>query len=87
MTVVQFCLIFAMSFAQVFLLGFQSQNVNTGKYLLAAIGSCLIAVTQVTLWRWATNDNSWLTILALAAAGASGITTSMYIHRRYIDRS
>jgi hypothetical protein len=79
--------IFAAGFASVFLLGFQSRNVNAGHYGWAAATSFAIAVAQVAvLSRVVTPGAGWPAILAYGASGALGITASMAVHQRFIAR-
>jgi hypothetical protein len=75
-------LIFAAGYASVFLLGFQSRCVNHGNFALAACGSFLIAIMQTTLWGALFRDMSWSAALAYGLSGASGITSSMFVHQR-----
>lgn len=79
-------LIFAAGFASVFLLGFQSRNVNHGNYVWAAGTSFAIAIMQTTLWGALFRDLSWPAALVYGLSGACGITASMVVHKRLIER-
>jgi hypothetical protein len=79
--------IFAAGFASVFLLGFQSRNVNAGHYGWAAVTSFAIAVAQVAvLSRVIGPSASWTETLTYGASGALGITASMRVHARFIAK-
>ena len=78
-------LLFGAGFASVFLLGFQSRNVNAGHYGWAASTSVLIAVAQASvIVRLA--RSTWLETGVYAVAGVAGIVSSMWIHERFIAR-
>lgn len=79
-------IIFLAGFTSVFLLGFQSRCVNTGNYSLAALGSFSIALMQTTLWGALFSDLSWSSSIVYGLSGASGITSSMWVHRRWFYR-
>lgn len=79
-------LIFAAGFCSVFLLGFQSRNVNHGNYGWAAGTSFLIAQAQVFLWGSLFRDLSLIAALVYGLSGALGITSSMAVHQRMIRR-
>lgn len=77
--------IFGSGFVSTFALGFQSRNVNTGQYLWAAVGSAFIALTQVTLWSHVMAPGAgWAGAVTYAVSGATAITSSMYVHKRFI---
>lgn len=75
--------IFCVGFASVFMLGFQSRAVNHGNYALAAGNSFCIAIMQTTLWVKIVHDQSWAAAMVYACAGASAITSSMWVHQRF----
>jgi hypothetical protein len=81
-----FAVIFAAGFASVFLLGFQSRNVNHGNVGWAAVTSFAIAVMQTTLWGALFRNLTWAGTLAYALSGSLGIVASMYVHRRWVQR-
>lgn len=79
--------LFAAGFATVFLLGFQSRNVNTGQYWAAACTSTAIGLAQVYIWGMVTAPSSgFLEGLVYGLSGACGITSSMWVHKRLADR-
>jgi hypothetical protein len=79
--------IFLAGYVSVFLLGFQSRCVNTGNYVLAGLGSFSIALMQTTLWGALFSDLTWSSSVVYGLSGASGITSSMWVHRRWFHRS
>lgn len=77
----------AVSFIQVFALGFQSRNVNSGHYAWAAATSFFIGISQVLVWRHITApDAGWLAALIYAASGSIGIVFAMATHSRFIGK-
>ena len=76
--------IFLAGYGSVFLLGFQSRCVNHGNPWYAACCSFTIAMTQTTLWGALFKDHSWGAAVAYGLAGASAITSSMYVHKRWL---
>jgi hypothetical protein len=79
--------IFAAGFASVFLLGFQSRNVNHGNYGWAAATSFAVAVVQASIWiRITSPDSGWIEVFVYGLSGMFGITAAMYTHKRFILR-
>lgn len=79
--------IFAAGFASVFLLGFQSRNVNHGNYGWAAATSFLIALAQAGIWTRITEPGAtWLDACIYGLSGTCGIVASMWTHQRFIAR-
>lgn len=78
--------IFAAGYASVFLLGFQSRNVNHGNYGWASATSFAIAIMQTSLWGELFRDMSWGSAIAYGLSGATGITSSMFVHKRWIQK-
>lgn len=77
-------LIFFAGYASVFLLGFQSRCVNHGNFQQAACCSFLIAMMQTTLWGALFRDLTWAAAITYGLSGATGITSSMYVHKRWV---
>ena len=77
-------IIFLAGFASVFLLGFQSRCVNHGNFGHAAVCSFMIAMMQTTLWGALFRDLSWIAAATYGLSGAAGITSSMYVHKRWV---
>lgn len=76
--------LFMAGFASVFLLGFQSRCVNHGNYAQAACCSFTIALVQTTLWVGLIRDATWLGAAVYGVSGACAITSSMYVHHRWV---
>lgn len=81
---VEYLTIFATGFLSVFAMGFQSRNVNNGDYKYAALSSLFIGVSSVYLWN--TVPATLLGGLIYGLSGSCGITLSMWVHRRFIQR-
>lgn len=77
-------LIFIAGFGSVFMLGFQSRNVNGGNYGWAACTSFCIAIMQTTLWGRLFSDLTWAAAVVYGLSGACGITLSMWTHKRFV---
>lgn len=77
--------LFASTFASVFCLGFQSQNVNRGHYGWAAVTS--LAISASTLWLYRLLPSAGVSeVAAYMAGGPLGIVASMVVHRRYLRK-
>jgi hypothetical protein len=74
-------LLFASTYIAVFALGFQSLNVNQGRYGWAAVTSLAIGGSHILLYRYMPGAHV-AEILAYLAGGVLGITSSMFFHRR-----
>jgi hypothetical protein len=81
---IDLALIFAAGFGSVFLLGFQSRNVNHGNYGWAAGTSFAIAMMQTTLWGQLFANLTPASAAVYGLSGACGITLSMWTHQRLI---
>lgn len=73
-------LCFGATFVSVFALGVQSQNVNQGHYLAAAVTSLFISAGHIGLYKYMPAADG-LEVLGYAAGGITGITASMWFHR------
>lgn len=78
-------LLFSVSFANVFVLAFQSRNINSGQYALAAIGSVGIGMSQAFVWK-AVVTTGWLEALVYSVGGGLGCICAMYTHRKMMAR-
>lgn len=79
--------IFLAGFGSVFLLGFQSRNVNNGNYRWAAATSFLVAIAQASLWsRITAPDAGTIEVVVYGLSGSTGITAAMHAHARLIDK-
>ena len=73
--------LFLSSFFVVFLLGFQSLNVNGGYRLLACLTSLGIAICNYVLYKLIpSKDMSIIEFIFYAAGGPMGILLSMEVH-------
>ena len=80
--------IFLAGFASVFLLGFQSRNVNHGNYGWAAATSFTIALAQASIWNLITKPGAgWPEAVVYGFSGMCGITTAMWVPQRFIRRA
>jgi general stress protein CsbA len=77
-------LCFASTFVAVFALGLQSLNVNQGHYVAAALTSLMIGTSSIALYKFIPSAN-WISVetFGYLAGGVTGITSSMYFHRRF----
>lgn len=80
-----YVILFLAGFAQVFAMGFQSRNVNTGQYGWAAATSFFIGMSQVAVWhRMMSPASGTLEAIVYGLSGACGITFSMWFHHKHI---
>lgn len=87
MTIVAGMTLFWSSYAQVFLLGFQSKNVQRSKYLLAFVTSLGICVSQFVFVRLgATAAPEWFLPVS-GVGGALGIVSAIKVHDLTHQRS
>jgi hypothetical protein len=77
--------IFLSTFIAVFALGFQSQNVNQGHYWAAALTSVAIGASSIVLYKLMP-DSSATEILGYLVGGVTGITASMWVHRKTLGK-
>jgi len=70
------------TFALVFLRAIQQQNVIGGHYVLAAITPYAIAVAEVATIVWVVQIG-WPAIPWVGTGGALGVTSAMYLYRRW----
>lgn len=79
--------IFVVGFTTVFAAGFQSRNVNHGNYGWAAVTSFIIAVLSASIWkRMTAADAGWIEMFVYGLSGCLAITSSMWIHKRFISK-
>jgi hypothetical protein len=78
-------LLFASTFFLVFLLGFQSLNVNGGHYRAAFLSSFGIGLSQLALYKLVPGAG-FSEIAAYILGGPFGIVFSMWTHRRTVGR-
>jgi hypothetical protein len=85
-TILHGALFFIATFAQVFLLGFQSRNVNTGQYVAASCTSFMIGAAQIFTVRTIALANPWVAFSITSVAGPSAIVSAMFVHRKLFRR-
>lgn len=73
--------LFVSTFATIFLLAYQSQNVIAGNYASAAITSTLIAAAQITMTKGMVTGHKWRTFFIVAAASVLGVEVAMLVFR------
>ena len=78
----ELALIFGATYLSVFTLGLQSLNVNQGHYLAAAVTSFFIGVGHAALYKYMP-DAGGAQFAAYSLGGITGITSSMWFHRRF----
>jgi len=84
----EYLAVFGTGFVSVFALGFQSRNVNHGNYGWAAGTSFFVGLSQASLWTHITSPSAGpLAWLVYGAAGSLAIVSSMYVHKKYIQRT
>jgi hypothetical protein len=87
MSLLNALLIFLGGFASVFTLGFQSRAVNAGNYLVAAMMSFVVAMSQAHLWVLIVDgDGSLASSMVYGASGMCAITSAMFIHQRFFTK-
>lgn len=78
-------IVFLGTFATVFALGFQSQNVNQGHYKAAMLTSFAIGAGNLLILRMVPEGDA-LAMAAYLCAGPLAIVTSMWVHDRTLGR-
>lgn len=83
----EYLTIFGVGFLTVFVAGFQSRNVNNGDYGWAAATSFALGLTNAILWTKITDlEATGIGGAVYGLAGALAITSSMYVHKRFIQK-
>lgn len=72
------------SMVQVFAMAFQSKNINGGHYVLAAVGSIFIGLSQAFVWKAITASGGLTDTLIYAISGGAGCIAAMWTHRRFV---
>ncbi len=81
----QLAILAVMSFVQVFALGFQSRNVNSGHIGWAAGTSFFIGLSQASVWRNITAPDAGIAAaIVYATSGAIAIVCAMKVHGRFL---
>lgn len=80
MTLLDGVLIFSAAFANVFLLGFNSKNVQKSKYWLAFVTSFGITLAQYLFVKYASTGGGPLFLTVSGFGGALGIVSAIWVH-------
>lgn len=80
MTLLVGIVVFFSTFANVFLLGFNSKNVHQSRYLAAFITSWGITFSQYIFVTHAVKSGGWPFLLISGLGGSIGITLAIFIH-------
>lgn len=80
MELIDHFLLFSSTFANVFLLGFQSKNVMRSRYKLAAMTSLGITIAQYFFVRYAAHDGGLMFLTVSGAGGSLGIVCAIAVH-------
>ena len=78
-------ILFGATFGVVFMLGFQSLNVNGGHYVLAFLSSFLIGSFNLALYKLAPEAQTVTEVAAFLTGGPLGIIAAMLVHRRWVQ--
>lgn len=79
--------LFAVSYFSVFILGFQSRNINSGHFKMAAICSVGIGLSNAYVWKHIIGAGaSWPEWFTYSIAGGCGITSAMWFHQRFMTK-
>lgn len=77
--------LFFSSFVLVFLLGFQSRNVNSGEYMWAFFTSAGIGLMQIVMYKLAPTATT-PELAAFLLGGPAGIVCAMWSHKKLKER-
>lgn len=75
-------IVFAACYFVVFALGFQSLNVNQGKYAMAFFTSLVIGICNWALLKIVPQPNGSLLFVAYMSGGPLGIISAMWVHKK-----
>lgn len=75
--------LFLVAVVNVFVMAFQSRNINGGHYVFAACGSIGIGLTQAFVWK-AVTTAGLLEALIYSVGGGIGCVLAMWTHHRFI---
>lgn len=74
------------TFGNVFLLALQSRNVNTGRYVGAAVTSMLVGTAQLVTVRGIVENDPLAVWLLVSTAGPAGVVCAMLFFNRIFKR-
>lgn len=82
-----FLILFATSVAWIFVQAFQSRNVNSGNYALAAGSSFLLGTLQVQVLSTVVSPGASIVhTLIYCAGGSVGVVLAMLTHKRFVKQ-
>lgn len=84
-SLIEYLLMFAGSFVLGFLLGIQSRNVVTGRYMAVVMTSLGISVSNFIFVKYAATG-SYDVFFVNAAGGCLGITGSIWFYKHILER-
>ena len=87
MSILSYAVLFLSSFVNVFLLGFQSKNVQRSRYLLAAIISFGITLANFTFVRLSGSNNPVAFLIVSGLAGSAGIVTAIWVGDKFRSKN
>lgn len=79
-------ILFGSAYCSVFVMGFQSLNVNAGRYVAAFVASFLIGVFNIALYKLVPAANEPTEIAAYLIGGPLAIVSAMYVHRKFFRK-
>lgn len=85
MSALELCLLFIVTFANVFLLGIQSRNVNAGRYVAAVATSFGISIANFTFVHYAATG-SLAAFAVSAAGGCCGIAAAIWFYQNVMEK-
>lgn len=77
-------LLAAMSFFQVFMLGFQSRCVNAGNWVVAFFCSSAIGMSQVYVWKHVMETTGLIPAIVYSLSGGCAIVCAIFVHKKYL---
>lgn len=85
MTSLEMFILFVATFANVFLLGFQSKNVHQSRYVMAACTSFGISLANYVFVKMAVDGNSLTFIVTSGLGGSLGIMMAIWVHDKFVS--
>lgn len=80
MTLLDHFILFSSSFANVFLLGFNSKNVHQSRYFLAFVTSWGITLAQYFFVKYAVAGDGLMFLGVSGVGGSLGIISAIFVH-------
>jgi hypothetical protein len=86
MTIGHGILFFIATYIQIFLLGFQSRNVNSGQYFMAGFTAFLIGAVSIFCIKSIAISNPAALFFITSMAAPLGIMSAMFLHRHIFKK-